>query len=81
MTHSIELESERSKTDRASWTAWQIILTGLNILNHILIIIVAVYMTCLTYNSISEKGNLLKFWHPLLCTIGVSAKFNVLVWE
>lgn len=77
MVHSNDLESEDSKTGRASWTAWQTILTGFNILNHVLIVIVTIYMTCLTYNAINDRGNAIKMWHPLLCTVGVSIQIRV----
>lgn len=49
-------------------SAWQKIQTYFNVLNHILVSIVAVYMTCLCYRA----GNKPISWHAWLCTIGVS---------
>lgn len=71
MTNSIELEVELAKAERMPVrTTWHAIQTGFNVLNHILILTVAVYMTRLTYNA----GNLAISWHAFLCTTGVSAK-------
>lgn len=54
-------------------SALQLIQVIFNIINHILIIIVTIYMTCLTYVSIkNEVDKNLKILHAFLCTIGVS---------
>lgn len=69
MTNSIELEVEQAKAERMPvLTAWQVVQKVFNTVNHILIVIVAGYMTCLAYNT----GNLAISWHALLCTLGVS---------
>lgn len=54
-------------------SALQLIQVIFNIINHILIIIVTIYMTCFTYKSVKyELDKQLKIWHAFLCTIGVS---------
>lgn len=71
MTNSIELEVKQAKAERMPvQTTWQTIQTGLNVLNHALIFIVAVYMSRLAYNA----GNAAINWHVFLCTVGVSAE-------
>lgn len=55
-------------SDRPSRNAAKNIQIYLNLLNHILVSIVAVYMTFLCYNA----GNTGISWHAWLCTIGVS---------
>lgn len=73
MTNSLELEIEQKKVNERKVmpvrTTWQVVQNAFNVLNHTLIIIVTIYMTCLTYNA----GNLAISWHAFLCTIGVSA--------
>ncbi|XP_031624356.1 cytochrome b561 domain-containing protein 2-like [Contarinia nasturtii] len=54
------------KTDTMPRSAWQKIQTYLNVLNHVMISIVAVYMTFLCYNA----GNRAISWHAWLCTLG-----------
>lgn len=47
---------------------WQSIQVAFNVINHILISIVSIYMTYVAYSN----GNLAISWHVFLCTIGVS---------
>lgn len=63
------------KTDETpKRSASQLIQLIFNLINHILIIIVTIYMSYFTYNSIKyEVDKQLKIWHAFLCTIGVSA--------
>lgn len=49
-------------------SAWQVIQTYFNMLNHVMISIVSVYMTYICYGA----GNQIITWHVWLCTIGVS---------
>lgn len=48
-------------------SAWQKIQFVFNLLNHILIFVVAIYMSFLCYGT----GNRPISWHAWLCTIGV----------
>lgn len=56
-------------------SAWQLIQTIFNILNHILIIIVTIYMTYLAFTTI-DKEKPLMILHATLCSLGVSAKLK-----
>lgn len=53
-------------------SAFQVIQTYFNLLNHVMISTVAIYMTFLCYNA----GNRLISWHAWLCTLGVSLKIG-----
>lgn len=67
----IKVQESAAETPKRS--ALQIIQIIFNIINHILIITVSIYMTCFTYNSVKyEVDKQLKIWHAYLCTIGVS---------
>lgn len=68
MTASTDLESKEMEKISAG-CAGQVIQTYFNLLNHIMISTVAVYMTFLCYSI----GNFPITWHVWLCTIGVSA--------
>lgn len=50
-------------------TTWQTLQIAFNMINHILITIVSIYMTYVTYSN----GNVAISWHVFLCTIGVSS--------
>lgn len=62
-----DIESKQIEKD-PTLSAWQVIQTYFNLLNHVMISIVAVYMTFLCYGV----GNYLITWHVWLCTLGVS---------
>lgn len=47
---------------------WQSIQIVFNVINHILISIVSIYMTYVAYSN----GNVAVSWHVFLCTTGVS---------
>lgn len=49
-------------------STWKYIQTSFNVANHILILIVSIYMAYVTYSN----GNVAISWHVFLCTIGVS---------
>lgn len=49
-------------------SAWQKIQIYFNMINHVMIFIVAVYMTFLCYGT----GNRFISWHAWLCCLGVS---------
>lgn len=75
MKNSLEVESN---TDRSSLgNALRIIQTCFNLLNHIFVSIVAVYMTFLCYNA----GNQPVSWHAWLCCLGVSNVYFVYLHE
>lgn len=59
-------------TDRSSMqNVLKMIQTCFNVLNHIIVSLVAVYMTFLCYNA----GNQPVSWHAWLCALGVSDVF------
>lgn len=61
--------------------AWRFIQTIFNVINHSLIVIVTIYMSYLTYNSIKyEVDRTLKILHAFLCTIGVRLFAKHFVW-
>lgn len=65
-----DLQMEYSPTDPIATmprSAWQKIQSYFNLLNHILIFVVAIYMSVLCYGT----GNRAISWHAWLCTIGV----------
>lgn len=69
----VQVPVERKSDETPKRSAWQLIQIIFNIINHILIIIVSIYMTWFTYNSVKyEVDKQLKIWHAFLCTIGVS---------
>lgn len=69
----VQVPVERKSDETPKRSAWQLIQIIFNIINHILIIIVSIYMTWFTYNSVKyEVDKQLKMWHAFLCTIGVS---------
>lgn len=69
MKNSLNIEEGRANVDEMSTrNTWQVVQTVFNVLNHAMIIIVAVYMTRLTYLA----GNQAISWHVFLCTVGVS---------
>lgn len=49
-------------------STWKSIQIAFNMINHILISIVAMYMTYIAYSN----GNVAISWHVFLCTTGVS---------
>lgn len=64
---------QESVAEAPKHSALQIIQIIFNIINHILIITVSIYMTWFTYNSVKYAvDKQLKIWHAYLCTIGVS---------
>lgn len=67
MKNSTDLESKQTN-QMLTRSAWQVIQTYFNVLNHVMISIVAVYMTFFCYGA----GNRLITWHVWLCSIGVS---------
>lgn len=67
MAGSLEIESNKV-SNKNKQNAWEMIQSHFNLLNHIMISIVAVYMTFLCYYA----GNKPVSWHAWLCTIGVS---------
>lgn len=69
------MEMERKIDETPQRSVVQLIQIIFNVINHILIIVVAIYMTCLTYNSIKYgEDKILKVLHAFLCTIGVSTR-------
>lgn len=67
MKNSTVLESRQSP-QMITRSAWQVIQTYLNVLNHVMIGAVTVYMTFFCYSV----GNRLITWHVWLCSTGVS---------
>lgn len=66
----LDLQMEYIPADSAvsmSRSAWQKSQFYFNLLNHIIIFIVAIYMSILCYGT----GNRAISWHAWLCTIGV----------
>lgn len=66
MTDQMEIESNKIKKSPGR-SAWEIIQTYFNVLNHIMASIVAVYLSFMCYNA----GNKPISWHAWLCTVGV----------
>lgn len=74
MNFSLEIKDERPKDPTlpaqtpkmSARLTWQSIQLVCNVINHILISIVSIYMTYISYSS----GNLAISWHVFLCTIG-----------
>lgn len=66
MKSNLELETSPNEATMEK-SAWQKVQTYFNIVNHIMICIVAVYMSFLCYGT----GNVPISWHAWLCTIGV----------
>lgn len=69
----VQEPTESTLDESPKRSAWQWIQIIFNTINHVLIIVVTVYMTFFTYNSVKyEVDKQLKIWHAYLCTIGVS---------
>lgn len=67
------MEKVQTPDETPKRSASQLIQVIFNVINHILIVIVTIYMTCLTYLSIkNETDKKLKILHSFFCTIGVS---------
>lgn len=70
----MEIESHKNKNKNTpKRSAWQMIQTYFNVLNHVIALIIAIYMSFLCYNA----GNKPVSWHAWLCTIGVRDSFFV----
>lgn len=76
MENSLEVKEDQCKdtaspeqaTKMSNRFTWQSIQLVFNVINHILILIVSIYMAYVAYSN----GNLAISWHVFLCTIGVS---------
>lgn len=67
MNNEMEIEpNERENGPNRS--AWKMIETSLNVLNHIVACIASIYMSVVCYRAGSKAVT----WHVWLCTIGVS---------
>lgn len=64
----LELDLDKIEVEVSSRNVWQTTQTTFNVINHIIILTVAVYMTYVTYST----GNRAISWHVFLCTLGVS---------
>lgn len=76
MENSFEIQEDRPEDLKKSTQTlnmstsitWQSIQITFNVVNHILIAFVSLYMTYIAYSN----GNSAISWHVFLCTIGVS---------
>lgn len=71
-SQSVEPASAKASNSMSIRINWQSVHTTFNILNHILIAFVSIYMTYIAYSN----GNVAISWHVFLCTIGVRLEFN-----
>lgn len=71
MKHTLEIEENAAEQPTTN-KRWQKVQICLNVLNHITVIAVVVYMTYVCYNA--EYQPITK--HTWLCTIGVSIHFG-----
>lgn len=69
MPKMTDAESGSKQTKKPTRSAWQIIQTYFNVLNHALIFPAAVYITFFCYNAGIDR---LISWHVWLCALGVS---------
>lgn len=70
---NVESGTKQAK-QKPTRSAFQVIQTYFNVLNHSMIFTVAVYMTFFCYNTGVDR---LISWHVWLCTLGVSEFFFI----
>lgn len=77
MTNIVILESQKfSKIP--PFDVFKTVQTIFNVLNHIIVCTVGLYMTYLCFNYVTGNAHpdyILTSWHSLLCTLGVSGYF------